>query len=111
MDSQKVDLFIMTNNKYFPESQIPVIRERLLGLDENRALIVQSMQFKEPLTSLLISIFLGGYGIDRFFIGDVGLGLGKLFTCGGLGIWSIIDWFLISDATRQKNLDKLLAIL
>lgn len=111
MDSQKVDLFIMTNNKYFPESQIPVIRERLLGLDENRALIVQSMQFKEPLTSLLISIFLGGYGIDRFFIGDVGLGLGKLFTCGGLGIWAIIDWFLISDATRQKNLDKLLAIL
>ena len=111
MDSQKVDLFIMTNNKYFPESQIPVIRERLLGLDENRALMVQSMQFKEPLTSLLISIFLGGYGIDRFFIGDVGLGLGKLFTCGGLGIWSIIDWFLISDATRQKNLDKLLAIL
>ena len=111
MDSQKVDLFIMTNNKYFPESQIPVIRERLLGLDENRALIVQSMQFKEPLTSLLISIFLGAYGIDRFFIGDVGLGLGKLFTCGGLGIWSIIDWFLISDATRQKNLDKLLAIL
>ncbi|MBR6285526.1 MAG: TM2 domain-containing protein [Bacteroidaceae bacterium] len=111
MDSQKVDLFIMTNNKYFPESQIPVIRERLLGLDENRALMVQSMQFKEPLTSLLISIFLGAYGIDRFFIGDVGLGLGKLFTCGGLGIWSIIDWFLISDATRQKNLDKLLAIL
>ena len=111
MDSQKVDLFIMTNNKYFPESQIPVIRERLLGLDENRALMVQSMQFKEPLTSLLISIFLGAYGIDRFFICDVGLGLGKLFTCGGLGIWSIIDWFLISDATRQKNLDKLLAIL
>ena len=52
MDSQKVDLFIMTNNKYFPESQIPVIRERLLGLDENRALMVQSMQFKEPLTSV-----------------------------------------------------------
>ncbi|MFN4945357.1 MAG: TM2 domain-containing protein [Chryseotalea sp.] len=46
-------------------------------------------------------------GIDRFMIGDTGLGIGKLLTCGGFGIWTIIDWFLIQGATREKNMQKL----
>lgn len=36
-------------------------------------------------------------------IGDTGLGIGKLLTGGGCGIWSLIDWFLIMDDTRNKN--------
>jgi TM2 domain-containing membrane protein YozV len=54
----------------------------------------------------LISIFAGAYGIDRFYIGDTGMGVGKLLTCGGVGIWAIVDWFLIQGATKQKNLEK-----
>lgn len=111
MDAQKVDMFIMTNNKYFPESQIPLIRERLLNIDESRWLMVQTMQFKDPTTALLLSIFIGPYGIDRFYIGDTGMGIGKLLTCGGLGIWTIVDWFLIMNSTREKNMNKLLTIL
>ena len=45
----------------------------------------------------------GTLGIDRFYIGDVGLGVAKLLTCGGFGIWAIVDWFLITDAARDKN--------
>ena len=44
-------------------------------------------------------------------IGDTGLGIGKLLTCGGLGIWGIVDWFLIMGATREKNMLKLQRIL
>ena len=39
------------------------------------------------------------------------LGVGKLLTCGGCGIWSIVDWFLIMDATRQSNAQKLFAVI
>jgi len=45
-------------------------------------------------------------GIDRFLIGDTGLGIWKLLTCGGLGIWALVDWFLIMGATREKNFAK-----
>ena len=107
MDAQKIDMFIMTNSKYFESFQVFQIRERLLQLDDSKWGLIQSLQFKEPTTSLIISILGGGLGIDRFFIGDVGLGIGKLITCGGLGIWAIIDWFLIMGATRQKNIEKL----
>jgi TM2 domain-containing membrane protein YozV len=61
--------------------------------------------------SLVLSLLTGQLGVDRFFIGDTGLGIGKLITCGGLGIWTIIDWFLIMNATREKNFERLLTIL
>ncbi len=52
-------------------------------------------------TTLLISIFLGWLGIDRFYMRQVLWGILKLVTLGGLGIWWIIDIILI--ATKNVN--------
>jgi hypothetical protein len=56
---------------------------------------------KEYIIALLFSIFLGYLGIDRFYMGQVGLGIGKLLTGGGCGVWWLIDVILI--ATRSSN--------
>jgi TM2 domain-containing membrane protein YozV len=111
MESQKVDMFIMANGKFFESHQLPGIRERLLAMDDSKWAMVQTMQFKDPTTSLIVSILAGSLGIDRFIIGDTGMGVGKLLTCGGLGIWTIVDWFMIQGATREKNFAILQSIL
>ncbi len=54
-------------------------------------------EFVSSLFSLMsfCSITLGGFGADRFYLGQWREGLGKLFSFGGLGIWTLIDVLLI----------------
>lgn len=110
-DSTKVDMFMTVHAKELPETQLPMIREKLLKLDDNKMNQLNMLQFKSPTTMLIISIFLGAYGIDRFMLGDTGLGVLKLLTCGGLGIWAIIDWFGVAEKTRLWNFNKLMPLL
>ena len=58
---------------------------------------------KEWVVALLLSGLLGQLGIDRFYLGQVGLGIVKLITCGGLGIWWIIDFILIALRKLPDN--------
>lgn|GEM_PF-1471978 len=58
---------------------------------------------KDRTMALVLSLLAGGLGIDRFYLGDIGLGVGKLLTIGGLGLWTIIDWFLIMGRADQVN--------
>ncbi len=107
MDTQKVDMFIISNGKYFESHQINEIRDRLIALEDSKWPMLSTAQYNDPTITLIVSILAGNLGIDRFMIGDTGLGVGKLLTCGGFGIWAIIDWFMIQKATREKNMQKI----
>jgi TM2 domain-containing membrane protein YozV len=49
-------------------------------------------------------VFAGTLGVDRFMLGQTGLGIAKLLTCGGFGIWAMIDCFLIAtNAIRDAE--------
>jgi len=50
--------------------------------------------------TLIMSIIFGSLGVDRFIMGHGGLGILKLITFGGCGVWWLVDLILI--ATKHK---------
>lgn len=58
---------------------------------------MQNYSPKDQGTAFLLAAFLGGYGADRFYLGQTGLGIAKLLTCGGLGFWAIYDAIQIAS--------------
>ena len=111
MEQQKIDMFIMTNQKYFPAEKVMYLKDKLRTMDEDKFSLVSTIELKDPTTILLVSIFLGTLGIDRFMIGDTGMGILKLLTCGLCGILTIVDWFSISKKTKDLNFNNVMALI
>lgn len=107
MEQQKIDMFLAQNAEKLPKEKVLVLKEALEKLDDSKAMFVQTVDFKDPTTVLIISILIGSLGIDRFMLGEAGLGIAKLLTCGGCYIWWIIDMVNAQDRTRQYNYKKL----
>ncbi len=116
--SNFTDSFLSANTANFPSEQLPSLRERLSQLDDSQAnQVIAATDVKNPTTALILSIFLGSFGVDRFYIGNTGLGIGKLlatlllpfitfgFSLFFTWIWIVVDWLLIMNATKAANLE------
>ena len=106
MDQNKVDMYVMTNQKYFPAEKIMYLKEKLAAMDESKFTMVSTVELKDPTTILLVSIFLGSLGIDRFMLGDTGMGILKLLTGGCCGILP-----LLTGSRFLKRLKSLTSII
>ena len=84
--------------------QVAVLKKDLSNEERMQFDMQFTSQRKNPTTALILGLFLGAVGIDRFYIGHTALGIGKLLTLGGLWVWQIVDWFLIMSATRKRNM-------
>ena len=111
VDKQKVDMFIMSNQKYFPASKIMFLKEKLYQLDDAKFSMLSVIELKDPTTLLIISLFLGAYGVDRFMLKETGMGVLKLLTGGCCGVLTIIDWFNIQNKTREMNFNNVMMML
>jgi TM2 domain-containing membrane protein YozV len=91
------------------------IKADTLVKDLNSGTVYQAKQIpglfstKSWLTALLLSIFLGQLGIDRFYTGHIGLGIGKLLTLGGFGVWTLVDIILFATKSVKDPQGKVLA--
>lgn len=111
MDEQKINLWLGSNTKYFDATQIPILREKLKNASDEQYLAVQTQSYIDPTVTAIISVLLGGLGIDRFMVGDIGMGVLKLLTGGLCGVLWLIDIFTISKKVKNKNFAQVCMLL
>lgn len=58
---------------------------------------------KSKIVAGLLQLFLGSFGVGRFYMGSVGIGIAQLFTCGGLGFWALIDGVMLLAGNEAKD--------
>ena len=103
MTKENVNQLMMSLSGKIPEEKAILLKQKLENASDNAVANIASMNLHNPTHILLFSIFLGVFGVDRFMIGDTGVGIAKLLlgwlTCG---IWPIID-ILYKD---ERNLER-----
>ena len=112
MEKSQVAATLSQYTDKIPSNKTMLLKNKLEQADENTVSNLAMVKLHNPIVVLLISIFLGALGIDRFMIGDVGLGICKLlFGWITFGIWPLIDIFCSYKKAKEKNLQSLLNVL
>jgi TM2 domain-containing membrane protein YozV len=76
------------------------------GLSDSQKMIFTTQynsDRKDRTLALVLGLLLGFLGVDRFYVGHVGMGLLKMFTLGLCGILTIYDWFVIRGIVDDFN--------
>lgn len=95
---------MLQNGECFDSLQVPEIQKLLEAVPDEKASLVLGASFQKPTVILIIAILLGW---ERFFLDDIGLGVAKVLTGYGCGIWWLIDIFSAKKRAQAYNYKKL----
>lgn len=98
--------FVESKRSYFLQNDFAALSYTALHYKENHLMIIlHSVRLAHPWVALALSVCLGFFGVDRMYIGQIGLGIAKLillFFWIGI-IWWLVDIFLIYHETCRQN--------
>ncbi len=107
-EKYKVDMFIGLNAENFYPHDLMIIKDKLEKMNDDKFFLIQGVELQKPSTILLIAIILGW---ERFWLGDVALGILKIVTFYGCLIWWFIDIFSAKDRAKKYNFAKISQVL
>ena len=112
MERERAIEILTAFSSKIPSEKVPALRAALKRAPDSAWSDVFSVKTYSVTTTVLLSVFLGGLGIDRFYIGDVGLGIAKLLLGWlTLGIWPLIDIFVSYRKARIKSFNNIMSVL
>lgn len=116
MEQSKVYSIMMQYKELIPAENLPQLQRALENASDCVYERVSFLPTRSPLITLLLSVFCGAFGVDRFYIGDIGLGITKLLLCTpciiftfGIGsLWTLLDIYFCYEKAKKMNFDNLM---
>lgn len=116
--------YVFSKSSYLPSDKLLILQQELEDLDEGALNALMMVEMRQPLVALILAIFFGEFGVDRFYAGNKELGFAKLIAfiisfvtlfilIGflffiGVYLWKFIDCFLIMRACKEANFEHLM---
>lgn len=107
--NNQATLFLSQWSDKIPEGSGLMLQPRLEKLDESKLSSLAITNLKNPIVGLVLGLCFGGFGVDRFYKGDIVLGILKflsIFIFIGF-FWVLADLFLVWKGIKQDNLNKI----
>ena len=105
--------FLMSLQGKIGANELIATQGRLEKIPDDKITSLALVKLKSPVIGLILGLLFGGFGVDRFYKGDIGLGILKflsLFILIGV-IWVIADLFLVYKGIQRDNFMKLNMVL
>lgn len=109
--SDKVNMWLMSNQDKLPSEKVGFLKSALDKVDESTIDALMGVELKSPMTIFLLSWFVGWISLDRFLLGNTGIGIARLLTLQGLGVWWLVDLITAMKRTREYNFNKVKNLL
>ena len=103
MKQEIIQQFMMQNGECFDPMMQAEIQKQLEEIDDSKSGLILGGSYQKPTLILVIAILLGW---DRFFLDDIGMGVVKILTGFGCGVWWLIDIFSAKKRTYEFNYKK-----
>ncbi|MBQ3723801.1 MAG: TM2 domain-containing protein [Bacteroidales bacterium] len=103
MKPELVQAFLLKNGECFEMRVLQDIQNKLSEIDDSKSALMMGLSLQKPTVILIITIVLGW---ERFFLDDIGMGIVKIVTCYGCGIWWLVDIFTAQRRTYEYNYNK-----
>ena len=103
---EKVNMWLMANQDKLPSEKIGILKSALEKVDDSKIDSIMTMELKSPMTIFLYAWFIGWLSLDRFLLGSSGVGIARLLTFQGLGVWWLVDLITAMKRTRNYNFNQ-----
>ncbi len=111
MEQSKIDTFVKEKGKFFAKDSLQILIGKLKDEPDSSFDLLMAQKYKKPGIMPILTWLLGFLGVDRFMLGDTGLGVFKLLTGGGFIIFNLFDIFTACKRTRNYNFDLAIKVL